>query len=88
MNSHKTTYRGVVKGIHEDYEDQSLVRLEIEKPMPKRKKRKGDAAPPDHAPRESLVVPKTFAANFSVGDRVSCETTVRRLRAVARKAHA
>jgi hypothetical protein len=78
-------YRGVVKGLHEDYEDKSLVRLEIERtdhPKPKTKK----GVPEPYMPTQSQTISKEMAQHFAIGDRVECETTVRKIRAVTRKA--
>lgn len=83
---HTSTYRGTVKGIHEDYDDKDLVRLEIELPKPPAKKVKGNGNPPAlSAPSRSETVSRAMASHLSIGDRIECVTTVSKVRRATRK---
>lgn len=76
---HESKYAGVVKGIHEDYEDENLVRLEI-KPgnRPKPKTKKGEPAP--YVETRSETISMEMGRNLKIGDHVETVTTVRRVR--------
>ncbi len=76
-DSHEMKYSGKVKGIHEDYEDPNLVRLDVEPGNhPKRKKKKSG----EIAWREtrSETVSAEMARNLSIDDRVEVVTIVRK----------
>ncbi len=77
--SYEMKYTGVVKSLHEDYEDEKLVRLEI-KPgnRPKPKKKKGDA--PVYVETRSETVSMEMARDLKIGDRVQVVTTVGKVR--------
>ncbi len=77
--SHESKYTGVVQGIHEDYEDEKLVRLEI-KPgnRPKPKKKKGEPTP--YVETRSETVSMEMGRGLKIGDRVQVVTTVGKVR--------
>lgn len=77
--SHESKYTGVVKGIHEDYEDEKLARLEI-KPgnRPKAKTKKGEAAV--YVETRSETISMEMGRSLKIGDRVQVVTTVGKVR--------
>lgn len=73
--SHESKYRGKVCGIHYDYEDKKLGRLEIEPSnAPKPKKKKGQPTPWVETRNETVSV--EMARGLKLGDQVSIITTV------------
>ncbi len=79
MQSHESKYSGVVKGIHEDYEDEKLVRLEIKpgnRPRPKTKK----GEPTAYVETRSETISMEMGRGLKIGDRVQVVTTVGKVR--------
>lgn len=75
LHGHESKYRGVIKGIHEDYEDKNLGRLEIEPTNhPKRKTKKGEAALPEMTRSETVSM--EMARAVKMGDEIDVVTTV------------
>ena len=78
---HSEKWRGVVKGMREDYDDKTKVSVEIE--LPAKKPKKGDdkkspsAVGSTYNPTRSVTVNQEMAASLSVGDPVECETNLR-----------
>jgi hypothetical protein len=84
---YSSTYRGVVKGIHEDYDDKTKVRIEIELPKkPAPKPKKGEPPTSAYSPTRSETVSSEMAAGLKIGDTVECKTTLTKVRRVTRKA--
>lgn len=79
LHDHESKYSGVVKGIHEDYEDEKLVRLEI-KPgnRPKPKTKKGE--PAAYVETRSETISMEMGRGLKIGDRVEVVTTVHKVR--------
>ena len=74
-DSHESKYRGKVKGIHYDYDDTKLARLEIEPSnAPKPKKKKGQPTPWVETRNETVSV--EMARGLKLGDQVRIVTTV------------
>lgn len=74
---HAATQSGRVKGVREDYNDKSKVRVDVELPPYPKKKGKGkDAQIEPYRPSADVCVPKTLG--LTVGDSVSITTTVKR----------
>lgn len=81
-NTHTAHKTGKVTGVREDYEDKTLLHVDIELPLRKRtkKRRKGmvDAGdtPESFHPSTSTVVP--ISMGLKVGDKVTVTTSVKR----------
>lgn len=76
---HSTTKTGTVIEVRRDYEDKSIMHVEVELPAVRRRKRRGKAATPEEwRPRSSAVVPIEF--DVGVGDKVEITTTVKKHR--------
>ncbi|KKM69849.1 hypothetical protein LCGC14_1446680 [marine sediment metagenome] len=80
---HESGYRGVVKGINEDYDDPKLIRLDVA-PSSKPKKRKGGLDAPMEMSR-SETVSMEMGNSLKVGDRVEVMTMIRKVRQVTRR---
>jgi hypothetical protein len=76
--SHESKYRGKVRGILYDYEDDKLARLEINPSnAPKPKKKKGQSTPWVETRSETVSV--EMARALDLGDEVSIITTVSKI---------
>jgi hypothetical protein len=76
---HSSMYRGVVKGMREDYDDKAMVSVEIELPAKKTKKAPGDGPKlaTNYKPTRNVTVSQEMAASLSMGQPVECITTIR-----------
>jgi hypothetical protein len=74
---HSSTYRGVVKGMREDYDDKSMVCVEVELPAKKSKANPGPKGSPDFKLTRNVTVSQEMAASLSMSQAVEVETTVR-----------
>lgn len=70
MSVHSSKYRGTVKGMYQDYEDEHATRVEIE-PAGGPKPKKGMPAP---SMARSEVVPTKVANTLKIGDEVEVVT--------------
>lgn len=72
-------FRGVVRGMREEYDDKTKVSVEIELPAPKAKKGDDKKSPGclPCKPTRSVSVSQGMAASLSVGDPVEVETVIR-----------
>ena len=75
MNMHSSKYRGTVRAISQDYEDEHAIRVEIEPaggPKPKKDQ-------PVISRSRSEVVPARVSKTLSVGDEVEVVTMFRKV---------
>ena len=72
-------FRGVVRGMREEYDDKTKVSVEIELPAPKAKKDDDKESPGcvGCKPTRSVSVSREMAASLSVGIPVEVETIIR-----------
>ncbi len=75
MGVHSSKYRGTVKGLNQDYEDEHAIRVEIE-PAGGPKPKKGMPAP---SMSRSEVVSAKVANTLKVGDEVEVVTMFRKI---------
>ena len=80
---HTSRKTGTVVEIGRSYDDKSLVRVEIELPAKRPKKKKRTAHATDmpeesYKPRDHITVGREFAKGLSIGDRVTIETHISR----------
>lgn len=80
MHDYSAKYRGTVKGLHEDYDDKKLVRLEIE-PSNLPKPKKGEV----FERTRSETISQDMAQHLAIGDQVECVTTIKKVRRAKRK---